>query len=44
MKFSLNFTTDLSIGQIVGYIYTVLTGGIDGIESYRIPWTAPITA
>ena len=28
-----NFTTDLSIGQIVGYIYTVLTGGIDGIES-----------
>ena len=32
-----NFTTDLSIGQIVGYIYTVLTGGINGIESYRIP-------
>lgn len=21
----------------MGYIYTVLTGGIDGIESYRIP-------
>ena len=32
-----NFTTDLSIGQVVGYIYTVLTGGIEGIESYRIP-------
>ena len=32
-----NFTTDLSIGQVAGYIYTVLTGSIEGLESYRIP-------
>ncbi|MGI5972005.1 MAG: LCP family protein [Oscillospiraceae bacterium] len=30
-------TTDLSKQDILNYAYTVLTGGIDGIEQYRIP-------
>ena len=39
-----NFTTDLSIGQVAGYIYTVLTGSIEGIwKATAFRWTERIT-
>lgn len=32
-----NLTTDMTDAQLLGYVYSVLTGGITDVENYRIP-------